>query len=229
MKTQEQFTSGSEQASASSASLRAEAQRDRILQAARKCFVEHGFHAASMANIAETSGMSAGLIYRYFQSKHAIILAIIDRQLQEIRADIAQMETSTDLVESAVELFAHWRDGNSSATNAPLFLEITAEASRDVQIAEALRRSDLITGAEFRAWLARSAEEGGLGLAPELAEVRALALQCLIEGLAIRAIRQPDLDLATLRAMLERVLSGLMSDGPLDPDRLVPARGAGRF
>lgn len=194
------------------AAARADAQRDRILQAARKCFIEHGFHAASMASIAATSGMSAGLIYRYFQGKNEIILAIIDRQLQEIRCDISQLSTSTDLVEGAVELFTHWRDGSPSATNAPLFLEMTAEASRDRRIAEALRRSDLITGTEFRDWLGRSAEKGGLGLAPELAEVRALALQCLIEGLAIRAIREPDLDLATLRAMLERVLSGVLSD-----------------
>ena len=40
-----------------------------ILDAAKKCFIEHGFHAASMANIAETAGMSPGLIYRYFENK----------------------------------------------------------------------------------------------------------------------------------------------------------------
>ncbi len=53
---------------------RAEAQRDRILCAALKCFIEHGFHAASMANIAETAQMSAGLMYRYFDNKNAIVL-----------------------------------------------------------------------------------------------------------------------------------------------------------
>lgn len=37
---------------------RAEVQRERILCAAQKCFIEHGFHAASMANIAETAQMS---------------------------------------------------------------------------------------------------------------------------------------------------------------------------
>ncbi len=190
---------------------RAEAQRDRILHAARQCFVQHGFHAARMSSIAETSGMSAGLIYRYFHSKNEIILAIIERQLEEIRADIAQLGTSTDLVDGAIRLFVHWRDGDPRATNAPLFLEMTAEASRDPQIAEALHRSDLITSTEFRAWLNRSAEQAGPGLTPEATKIRALALQCLIEGLAIRAIREPDLDLGTLRAMLERVLPEVLS------------------
>ena len=42
---------------------RARAQRERILRAAKRCFVEHGFHAASIADIARTAEMSAGLIY----------------------------------------------------------------------------------------------------------------------------------------------------------------------
>ena len=67
---------------------RAELQRGRILDAAQKCFIEHGFHAASMASIADTAGMSAGLIYRYFENKSAIILAIVQRQLELLRDDI---------------------------------------------------------------------------------------------------------------------------------------------
>ena len=66
---------------AATASGKADLQRDRILHAAQCCFIEHGFHAASMASIAATAEMSAGLIYRYFASKNEIIVAIIDRQL----------------------------------------------------------------------------------------------------------------------------------------------------
>src|SRR3546814_14252294 len=46
---------------ASKAELRTLAQRERILCAAQKCFVEHGFHAASMASIAETAEMRAAI------------------------------------------------------------------------------------------------------------------------------------------------------------------------
>src|SRR5690606_21791567 len=66
---------------------RADLQRDRILQAAQRCFVEHGFHAASMASIAGTAGVSAGLIYRYFASKNEIIVAIVERQLALLRQE----------------------------------------------------------------------------------------------------------------------------------------------
>ena len=56
---------------------RAQTQCERILNAAKHCFIKYGFHAASMANIADAAKMSAGLIYRYFANKNSIILAII--------------------------------------------------------------------------------------------------------------------------------------------------------
>jgi AcrR family transcriptional regulator len=191
---------------------RAEAQRARILYAAQQCFVDRGFHAASVANIAEASAMSPGLIYRYFRSKNEIILAIIERQLEERRADIAELSSSTDIVEGAAQLFIQWRDRDPSTNDAALFLEMTAEASRDPQIAEALRRADKTARSDFRDWLSRSAEEGGLGLPPDLAEVRSLVLQCFIEGLAIRALREPDLDPQVVRSAVEHFVPGLLSD-----------------
>ena len=54
-------------------------------------------------------------------------------------------------------------------------------------------------------------EHGGLGLPNDLTETRAIALQSLIEGLAIRAVREPDLDPETLRAALAQVIPQLLS------------------
>ena len=113
------------------AEARAQAQRERILVAAQKCFVVHGFHAASMANIAETAGMSAGLIYRYFKGKNDIILAIIERQLEEARSDIAKLHATSDLVAGIAEVFQQWQANDPNITSAALFLELTAEATRD--------------------------------------------------------------------------------------------------
>ena len=41
---------------------KADRQRQRILDAAEKCFIESGFHAATMAHIATTAGISPGLM-----------------------------------------------------------------------------------------------------------------------------------------------------------------------
>jgi AcrR family transcriptional regulator len=170
---------------------RAIAQRDRILCAAKQCFVEHGFHQASMNNIADAAGISAGLIYRYFDSKNAIILAIIERQLAEKRADIASLQPAVDFAQRVVELVAKWRDGDPKAMNPTLFLEMSALGPRDPKIAQALREADQVSRADFGAWLAQRAAGSGKQLAPDEAAVRAFALQCLIEGMAVRSVREP--------------------------------------
>jgi len=193
------------------AEARALAQRERILTAAQKCFVVHGFHAASMANIADTAGMSAGLIYRYFKGKNDIILAIIERQLEEARADIAKLHATSDLVSGIAEVFQQWQANDPNITSAALFLELTAEATRDEEIAAATHASDRVFRSDLAAWFARSAQDGGLGIPKQAVDTRVLILQCLIEGLAMRAISQPDLDVEQVKTALDQFLPSLLT------------------
>lgn len=195
---------------------RSRQQRDRILQAAQQCFIKDGFHAASMANIADTAGMSAGLIYRYFASKSDIILAIIERQLQERRANIAGLGDAPQFAQRIRELFRAWSTADPSAMNAALFLEMSAEATRDPGIAAALRHSDQTSNADFISWLKqRAAEQRATPTDHEL-KIRTLALQAFIEGLAIRAVREPDFDAVVLAETIERVVLPLLQFGSLD-------------
>ncbi len=193
------------------ASERAQAQSERILCASQKCFIEHGFHAASMALIAETAGMSPGLIYRYFPSKSAIILAIVERQLEHSRAGIRALHDAPDFKESALDAFYRWRDADPCMMNAALFLEMSAEASRDPMIAAGLRSSDQEIRNELAAWLSASIADGGKGLPPELARVRAITLQTFMEGLAIRALREPEIPPAELQAAIADFIDKLFS------------------
>lgn len=189
---------------------RADVQRDRILCAALKCFIEHGFHAASMASIAEAAQMSAGLIYRYFDNKHAIVLAIVERQLEEKRQLIRQTQSIDDLVERLMQTFGQLRSAEAHRMNVALFLEMSAEATRNPRIAEALRASDAATREEFQAGLRRSRAEGGAEMPEELAALRALQLRCVFDGVTLRAAREPDLDPAFMRAALEDLLRRLI-------------------
>lgn len=190
--------------------VRAEAQRNRILDAARCCFIEHGFHAASMAEISAAAQMSPGLIYRYFDNKNAIILAIIARQLEEARADIAALQSGTDLVPRIVALFARWRGCDPRVMNPVLFLEMCAQSSRDPQIARALDEAERIRGEDFKAWIRRSARDAGLEPDEDEIRRRALVLQCFIEGLAVRAVREPGLEPEVLTESLKLFLPQLL-------------------
>jgi len=190
---------------------RAEAQRERILCAAQKCFIEHGFHAASMAKIAETAGISAGLTYRYFENKSAIVLAIIERQLGENRRHVGQLRTCSDLAAELLALFESWRARDPGVMNAALYLELTAEATRDPQIAQALRISDDAMRHDLEAWMSRDRSEGGLGLRPAVATTRVFILQSFVKGLAVCAIRDPTIDQAALKSAIDAQVERLLS------------------
>ena len=55
---------------------RRDQQTQRVLEAAKTCFVRSGFQGASMQEICAQADMSPGALYRYFPSKEAIIEAI---------------------------------------------------------------------------------------------------------------------------------------------------------
>jgi AcrR family transcriptional regulator len=187
------------------AQARAEAQRERILTAAQACFVEHGFHAANMAGIASAADMSPGLIYRYFPSKNDIILAIIERQLGLARADIDELHNSINMPLDIWKAVCKDSAGDDRMKPA-LYAEMSAEASRVDEIGTAVREADRILREQFCEWLSRSPEKDGLGLPARKAKSVSLLVQCLVDGLRLRRLREPDID----QAMVKRALQDLL-------------------
>ena len=51
---------------------------ERILEAAKSCFLNYGFKRTSMADIAEKAGISRPAIYLYFENKEAIFRALVE-------------------------------------------------------------------------------------------------------------------------------------------------------
>ena len=201
--------SSNQNKSCNKAEAHAVAQRERILNAAQECFIKHGFHAASMASIAETAQISIGLIYRYFQNKNAIILAIVDRQIELLVQDIK----STAQFDLPLELSKNYgvhspRDGRG--LSAALMLEMSAEATRDPEIAQALHHFDDTLRQAIVDDLIESDDSKHADLSVEAAKRRALMLQCLIEGLKVRETREPHLDREQLHLALKEALPALM-------------------
>jgi AcrR family transcriptional regulator len=187
-------------------------QRERILQAAEKCFIESGFQAASIAHIADTAGISAGLIYRYFDSKALIVKAIIERHLETDGAcAIERLHSPDDVCEAMLDLFECWQRGDDPKMNAGLFLDLTAECTRDSEIARVVRDKDRMFGDELAQVVRRIAHARGVILKSAAAHDRADLLQCLMEGLASRVVRDPKLRRSTLKPMLEKVIAVLLA------------------
>ena len=69
-----------------------DARRRQIIDAAYQCFARKGFHQTTMRDIYQETGLSAGAIYHYFDSKEAIIQASLD----------IDFDRSRDLFDAAV-------------------------------------------------------------------------------------------------------------------------------
>jgi AcrR family transcriptional regulator len=54
--------------------------RTRLLQAGRETFLEHGYHAASLAQVAARAGYTKGAVYANFATKADLFLAIVDER-----------------------------------------------------------------------------------------------------------------------------------------------------
>jgi AcrR family transcriptional regulator len=56
------------------------AKRRQIVQGAREIFLQHGFDAASMNDIARKAGVSKGTLYVYFEDKEQLFEAIVHEE-----------------------------------------------------------------------------------------------------------------------------------------------------
>ncbi len=60
-----------------------EARRRQLLQAAHQVFVAHGFHGASMDEIADVAEVSKPVLYQHFPGKRELYIALLDEHMDE--------------------------------------------------------------------------------------------------------------------------------------------------
>ncbi|HBZ07200.1 TetR/AcrR family transcriptional regulator [Massilia sp.] len=114
----------------------------QILDGARSCFLQRGFHAASIAEISAAAGVSTANIYQYFPSKEALIVALVDVDLRRHYDFIARF-WNTDFSRAAIEeVLADIFLTPQGHAVAVLRAEIASEGARNPQVAELLRSSE---------------------------------------------------------------------------------------
>lgn len=72
--------------------------RRQILDGARRLFMELGFDAASMGEIAKAAGVSKGTLYVYFSDKNALFEAIVEEVGNVHTASTLDLDDDEDLV-----------------------------------------------------------------------------------------------------------------------------------
>jgi AcrR family transcriptional regulator len=69
------------------------AARLSLYNTAIELIAERGYEATTLRGVADRAGVSVGLLYRYFQSKRAVVLALYDDLSAEYAARAAEMKT----------------------------------------------------------------------------------------------------------------------------------------
>jgi AcrR family transcriptional regulator len=69
--------------------------RAQLLDAAKDVFVQRGYHAAAMDEIAERAGVSKPVLYQHFPGKLDLYLALLDASIDEFDAQVRAALNST--------------------------------------------------------------------------------------------------------------------------------------
>jgi AcrR family transcriptional regulator len=70
--------------------LHREERRESIVRGAAEAFVEHGYEATSLEDVAEAAKVSRGLLYRHFDTKNAVYKAILDNFVTILRSSTTE-------------------------------------------------------------------------------------------------------------------------------------------
>lgn len=194
---------------ASSRSERRDQQIQRVLEAAKNCFVRSGFKGASMQEICSQAGMSPGALYRYFPSKEAIVEAICEADRRDDTACFDGMldnpSTVDGIVEAAIAHITHVHESNK----APLFAEIRAESMRNEAIDETYNRNLHEIGGRFQRYLAAAIERGDID-PPVGMETLLPAILAIGEGMALNDLPARGVRLDQLEILLRAIVEGML-------------------
>ena len=74
---------------------------DALVEATARVLVEDGFDRASTNRIAKVAGVSIGSLYQYFPNKEALVVAVVDRHMDEVASLVHNL--AVDLEDAPVE------------------------------------------------------------------------------------------------------------------------------
>jgi AcrR family transcriptional regulator len=191
--------------------------RAQILEAARTLFVERGYLAARVEDVARAAGLSKGAVYFYFPSKKAIFEALAEQEYSRTITFLLQAQAAP--IPASQKLFIMARqylDYFSGLKDPPrFFLLMTEMAIRDEAIRENVRaiHEQYVQG--LATIIAQGSDEGIFR--PVDAEALSTMLKALIDGISGQAAAGLRPDVSRLSsAGMDIILHGLLIKDPTD-------------
>jgi HlyD family secretion protein len=200
-----------------------QARRERILDAAERCFVQRGFHRTNMQDICREAGISPGALYIYFASKEDLIAGICERETLQFAEHLELMSEAADFM-TALRALADTYCFDQPRSKLQLHIEIGAEMIRNEKVSVRVLEVDRFVQERFTLLIERLRREGRIAPSVDSA-VAARALLMMGDGLFWNRALYPDFDPQTLvpvmMTMIETLINPVKAETPAKP---APAR-----
>lgn len=171
----------------------------RIVDAMRASVAARGIAGSTFDQVAREAGVSRGLLHYYFGSKEQLLIEVVRRECevreQRVEAAIADARTPAEVLNALVRSFEEILGEGPAAP--VMFLEMLSLGQRHAEIAEELAGLGRRTREAFAAALRSKTEAGVLRLRAEPDAVAAF-LFALADGIIIRRLCEPELDIGPL-------------------------------
>lgn len=183
-----------------------EARREEILSAAIRVFADKGFAGAKISEIAAEAGLSHGLVYHYFDSKEAILSAIVGSMICQLEADMELTHArAVDRIRHVIERRCAELAGPIDPTR--LVMQAVLQGSLPDEAKAELHAHFARLSARFREWIADAQAAGDVDDAVEADQI-VKVISYLMRGMSIRVQGQATLPLPlpSSAAILELLL-----------------------
>ena len=163
--------------------------RQQIIDSAMELFAERGYHATTIAEIAEAADVAPRTFFSYFPSKEAVVFHTVDRDLEALAAALGDRlpgETAFDALRRWIDaMFDEWgREGNEIALRKQLCRE--DEGLANFQGGVWARIGELLLEA-----IADDLGEPTDALRPQLVTAAAMAALSSLEGSVEKDVGKP--------------------------------------
>jgi AcrR family transcriptional regulator len=166
------------------------ARRQQILDAARTCFARNGFHTTSMQDVIREAELSVGAVYRYFDSKEALIEAVAEQVVGLIVGEldsVIEMRPLPPLVDVMDRVLRVVETQSGADGAARMAIHVWGEALRNPRLRELVAGVYQTIRARFVRLAAQACEGGQLppGTDPEEA---GMVLFGLVPGFLLQLV-----------------------------------------
>jgi AcrR family transcriptional regulator len=183
-----------------------------IVDAMRASVAARGIAGSTFDHVAREAGVSRGLLHYYFGTKERLLVEVVRREWELTREQLERTVGAADSAEAVlsalVESFEDFIGEGPSAV--VTFYEILALAQRNDEIAAELQELGRQTREHLAGLLRQKADAGVLRLRAD-AQATAGFVLALADGLTVRLLCEPELQIAPMLDLAVEAARALLS------------------